>query len=155
MPIQQLPQWVVVCAALLTPVIAILGVYIAWQQWRTNRNKLKFDLFERRYTFYEASMELIGSIQTTGVATDNAMLAFLVRTKGAQFIVGSDLAEYFDKELYRKAVELNGLESELKGLEPGPVRTQNIQRQREIKNWLSAQRDVLDKKFVPLLRLSH
>jgi hypothetical protein len=33
-----------ILAALLTPVIAILAVYIAWQQWDTNRNKLKLDL---------------------------------------------------------------------------------------------------------------
>lgn len=31
---------------LLTPVIAAVTTYIAWQQWRTNQNKLKLDRYE-------------------------------------------------------------------------------------------------------------
>jgi hypothetical protein len=34
---------------LLTPVIGAIATYIAWQQWRTNQNKLKLDRYERIY----------------------------------------------------------------------------------------------------------
>lgn len=43
-------SWIQIFKALLTPVVAILGVYIAYQQWRTNRTRLKHELFDRRYS---------------------------------------------------------------------------------------------------------
>ena len=43
-----------VLSALLTPTIAIITTYIAYEQWRTNRNKLKLDLFDRRFAVYDA-----------------------------------------------------------------------------------------------------
>jgi len=36
-------------SALLTPTIAIFGVYIAFQQWQTNKEKIRNELFELRY----------------------------------------------------------------------------------------------------------
>jgi len=30
--------------------------YIAIQQWRTNKNKLRLDLFDRRWAVFEAAM---------------------------------------------------------------------------------------------------
>ncbi|MGQ0833701.1 MAG: hypothetical protein ACT4O5_02060 [Gammaproteobacteria bacterium] len=151
---QHLPIWVPILAALLTPTIAIAGVYIAAQQWRTNRNKLKLELFDRRYAFYEAATELIGRVITTGKASSSTTLQFLMKTKGAKFIVGAALAEYLDK-LYREASLLHSLDSELEGVPAGPERSQNVRRQREIKEWISSQYDVLDIKFAPLLRLKH
>jgi hypothetical protein len=141
-------------AALLTPTIAIAGAYIAWQQWRTNRNKLKLDLFERRYALYDAAAKLLGSIMGSGKATDKATYEFLVATKGAKFIAGREIARYFDDELYKKAIDLQALHSELEGLE-GEERKRNIEKQRELKNWFQDQYRVLDHKFDPLMGLRH
>jgi hypothetical protein len=35
-------------SAALTPVVAILTVYIAYQQYQTNMSKLRLDLYDRR-----------------------------------------------------------------------------------------------------------
>lgn len=147
-------MWVSILSSLLTPTIAVAAIYIAWQQWATNRNKLKLELFERRYAFYEAATEMIGRIMGSGKASDQTTFEFLVKTKGARFIVGADVASYFDR-IYRKAVELNGLDSELEWLPVCEDRSRNISHQREIKNWLQAQYAVLDEKFAPLLTLKH
>jgi hypothetical protein len=40
-------------SGLLTPLIAVIAVYIAWQQWRTARQKLRMDLFDKRYASFE------------------------------------------------------------------------------------------------------
>jgi hypothetical protein len=40
-------------SGLLTPVIACIALYIAYQQHRIAKNKLKLDLYERRYKVYE------------------------------------------------------------------------------------------------------
>jgi|PlaIllAssembly_1097288.scaffolds.fasta_scaffold283843_2 hypothetical protein len=60
-------QVIEVSKALLTPVIAIVAAYVAWQQLKTNRRKLKLDLFEKRYTVFEKIGEFIGSILTSRV----------------------------------------------------------------------------------------
>ena len=132
-----------------------LTSYIAWQQWRTNRNRLKLDLFEKRYAYYEAARELIGKILTSGRANDDVTLKFLMSTKGARFTVGKDIARYLDEELYSKAIDLQTLETELQGVGAGAERTDNVHRQRDIKTWFNEQNDVLDRKFAPLLQLKH
>jgi len=43
------PHWTNYLAALLTPTVAVLGSIIAYHQWRTAQNKLKFELFDRRF----------------------------------------------------------------------------------------------------------
>lgn len=41
----------------LTPVcITAFGAWIAWQQFRTNRDKLRLDLYQRRFHVYEAAL---------------------------------------------------------------------------------------------------
>ncbi len=149
------PAWVTVLSALLTPTIAILALLIAWQQWQTNRNKLKLDLFDRRYVYYEAARELIGRILTSGKATDAVTFEFLHKTRGAQFIVGEAIATYFDKELYSKAIDLNCLDAELQGVGVGPERSENVRKQSEIKKWFNAQHKVLDDLFRAHLDLKH
>lgn len=41
--------WIDVSSALLTPLVAIIMAYIAWQQWRTGERKRRQELFEMRY----------------------------------------------------------------------------------------------------------
>lgn len=44
----------------LTPiVIAAIVVYIAWQQHLTNKNRLKMELFDKKYKIYEVVIEAI------------------------------------------------------------------------------------------------
>jgi hypothetical protein len=40
-------EWLKISKGLLTPAIGLVAIYIAWQQWNTNRNKRKLDLFEK------------------------------------------------------------------------------------------------------------
>ena len=148
------PIWITVFSALLTPTIAIVGAYIAWQQWRTNRSKLKLDMFERRYAYYDAATKLLGRIMGSGKASDDATYEFLVATKGAQFIVGQEIARYFEEELWKKAAHLHALDSEFQSVQ-GEDRKGNLEKQREIKNWFQDQYRVLDAKFEPLMKLTH
>ena len=42
-------DWIDVLSALLTPIVAIIAVYIAYRQWKTAEAKRRQDLFEMRY----------------------------------------------------------------------------------------------------------
>lgn len=149
------PHWTAYVTALLTPVIAVLGAYIAVQQWRTAQNKLKLELFDRRFSVYDAARTLISSVLTSGKAKDEEVFKFLSGTREAKWLLNVDVADYFEKQLYHRAIELQCLSSELEGKPPGEARTKNVNRQSEIKKWFSAQYDELDRQFEPFLQLKH
>jgi predicted negative regulator of RcsB-dependent stress response len=59
-----LEQLIRVGSALLTPLILIVATYIAWQQWKTNRQKLVMDHYERRLRVYEEVQRILRTICT-------------------------------------------------------------------------------------------
>jgi hypothetical protein len=149
------PHWTTYLAALLTPIVAIFGSYIAYKQWHLARNKLKHDLFNKRFFVFEAAISFITSIMTSGRAEDEAVSKFMIATREAKWLLDAPIAEYLDKQLYEKAIDLQTLNAELKGLQVGDERTENIRKQAEIKKWLAAQLRILDEKFSPYLKLKH
>ncbi len=149
------PQWTSYLSALLTPIVAVLGSFIAYRQWRLAQNKLKFDLFDRRLAIYEAIGSLLASIMTSGEAKDDEVIKFLVATREAKWLFDASIAEYLDTQIYHKVIDLQALQSELQGMEFCDTRTKGVQAKAEIKKWLVAQYKILDKKFEPYLRLQH
>ena len=141
-------------SALLVPVIAVLGAYLAYRQWRLAQNKFKLDLFDRRLRIYEAARDLLASIMSSGKADDQKMFTILVVGREANWLLNDSIAEYFVKEIYRKAVDLQMYDAELPGA-TGEDRTSNIRKQRELKEWFMAQYKVLNEKFTPFLKLEH
>jgi len=47
-----------ICTLILTGVIGIVTLYIAYQQYRTAKNKLRLDLFDRRLPVFESCNEV-------------------------------------------------------------------------------------------------
>lgn len=148
-----LDQIVELSKALLTPLIAIIAAYVAWQQMTTNRRKLKLDLFDRRYAVFESIGQFIGSILTSGRVGEGKGFQFLVDTKATKLLFGEDIAK-FVSEVHQKSVHLHGLDAELDG-STGGTRTTNIKAQREIKDWYSKAFEGLEKRFSDYLRLEH
>jgi hypothetical protein len=149
------PHWTAYLSALLTPTLAVLGSLIAYRQWSLAQNKLKLDLFDRRFSVFDASRSLITSIMNKGKAMDEDILKFSIATREAKWLFNASLAEYLDKQLYEKAIDLQTLEAELDGVPAGDERSNNIYAQADIKKWFAAQLMVLDEKFSPYLQLQH
>ena len=122
-------------SALLTPVIAVIAIVIAYRQWRLGQNKLKLDLFDRRFSVYQAAAALISSVMTSGKAADAETYKFLLATKEAKWLLSSEIAEYLDKQIYHKALDLQMLAAELEGVGVGTERTNNVRAQADIKKW--------------------
>src|SRR5689334_23253843 len=91
--------------ALATPTIGLLALYIAWQQWRTNRLKVRHDLYERRLSLYLAVMEFLVAANANR-ATDAERHVFLQKTRESYFLFGPKTSDYL-KCLYEKAVDLD------------------------------------------------
>ena len=149
------PHWTTYLAALLTPTVAVLGSFIAYRQWRLAQNKLKLDLFDRRFSVYEAARTLLASIMTSGKANDEEVFKFMLATCEAKWLLNASVAEYLDKQLYHKAVDLQALASALEGVGVGEIRTKNVYAQADIKKWFLSQYEILDEKFAPYLQLRH
>lgn len=149
------PHWTNYLAALLAPTVAVLGSVIAYRQWRTAQNKLKFELFDRRFSVYEASRNLLASIITSGKAKDEEVFKFLLATREAKWLLNNEVATYLEKEVYHKAIDLQTLQATLEGVPVGEERSANVKKQAVIKKWFIAQYEVLDEKFSPFLELQH
>jgi hypothetical protein len=127
-----------ILSAMLTPAIALLATYIAWQQHKTNRDHFRLGLFERRSKLFDSAGKLIGTVLGRGRVTDADLKEFLWDTKESGFLFGSDIKAYLD-ELYGKASDVFTLEN--------PVDEEQRKQRRETLLWFSGQGDELKKKF--------
>jgi hypothetical protein len=148
-------DWVDYLSALLTPTIAIAAVAIGLLQWRTNRNRLKHELFDRRYEQFEAVRDFLGSIMGSGRALDDKQADFSFKTRGLRFIYDKKLADYIDSNIWGPAVDLASLHSELEGVSVGEERSKNLQKQSKIKKNLNREFQNLDSLFSKYLQLRH
>lgn len=149
------PIWTIILSALLVPTVAIIASFIAYQQWRTAQNKLKHDLFDRRFSVYESSRNFLASVMTSGKIKDDELFKFLLGTREAKWLLNEKVAEYLEKDLYRKALDLQCIDAELEAAPVGEDRTSSVQKRSEIWKWIIHQYPVLDETFSPYLKLGH
>ena len=90
---QQIPPWVLVFSALLTPTVAIAGGIIAWLQYRTNETKRKQDLFDKRFDFYIRAVSAYEEFWSERVGTTTAYEFEAFYAEGS-FLFGPDLVEH-------------------------------------------------------------
>ena len=98
-------QFVEISKGLLTPIIAIVATYIAWQQWKTNQQKLFLDLYDRRLKIYEEVRRILSIILRDAKASYEDLLKFRTSVSEADFLFGSDITDYID-EIYKRGVQL-------------------------------------------------
>ena len=63
--------------ALLTPTIAVAGIAIARRQWKISDEKLRLDLFERRWKVFEAVGCFLSEILKPSVPIKEAQVAYM------------------------------------------------------------------------------
>jgi hypothetical protein len=138
-------------AAALSPIIAIGGGWIAWLQVRINRNKLKLDRFDKRFAVHEAAMSFAASVVVNGDLSLSALDEFLVKTRGARFLVSKEVADYLE-ELHLNAVKFRATRRSLERVSiPDQERTEYGDRLVEMTEWFQKQLDVIPEKFTPFL----
>ena len=89
----------------LTPVIAVAMLYIAYQQWRTNKSRLTHELYDRRLTVLKAVKAFYGEIGDAGTAKYGMVMKFYAATVEAEFLFGNEIREHIE-ELYKKGMDL-------------------------------------------------
>ncbi|MBN9087534.1 MAG: hypothetical protein J0J01_11550 [Reyranella sp.] len=129
-----------------------IGFYFAREQSRTARQKLRLDLFDRRFRVFEAARSFISVVLAHGGYEVRDLHAFLVGTIDAQFLLNDEIVLYL-REIANRASKLHALKAASNPQSPGPDKAALIKKHYEKLNWISEQIDVLANRFRPFLQL--
>ena len=106
-----------IAGGLLTPVIALIATYIAWQQWKTTRHKLRFDLYSRRFAVYESTLVFYQALMGGRASTKSNTFpeiqnAFIKSYRESQFLFkpGSGIFKLLE-EVNSESMVIIGLHS--------------------------------------------
>lgn len=153
------PHWTAYLTAYLTPIVAFFGIYIAYRQWRTAENKLKHELFDRRFSVYDAARTFLMSIPQIHEPNKlyDAQLSFVSATREAKWLLDTTVADYLHKECYGEAEKFRHLLIDIQRSKDDSEETKTpfYNKKDEIGNWFFQQYDVLDEYFSPFLKLQH
>jgi hypothetical protein len=80
--------------SIATLFLSLAVVVIAALQWRVADNKLRLDLFDRRYKVYDAAKTFLIAIGRDATFTTAQLFEFNAGTSDAEFLFESDVVEY-------------------------------------------------------------
>lgn len=147
-------HWTAYLTALSTPTLALFALLIAYRQWSTARTKLKLDLFDKRHKVYTAAVDLIRAVVRNGNVSDQDLFTFFESTNGVSWLFNSEIAEYFSKGLYSKALDLQQVNEELQCMREGQERQEKLRVRRELKDWFyTNQLTTLKTQMTPFLQI--
>ena len=143
-------------AALLTPVLACVAAYIAWRQWVTANNKVKLDLFDKRYRIFAEIRTLLSGVMQNASLSLDQLLIFKSSVCDASFLFGSDVSLYIE-DIYKHGVELTTASSQLRD----PTDYLTTEERKDLAHtvrleieWFSDQFEILPRLFSRYLDLS-
>ena len=93
---------ITILQGLLTPLIAIIATYIAWQQWKGNELKLKLDRYERRLRIYQEVIKMLRTCSNRKPEWAD-LIDFGSSTAEADFLFGPEIRQYIDEIVSRAA----------------------------------------------------
>jgi hypothetical protein len=150
-------QTIEILQALLTPVIALVATYIAYQQWQTNRQKLNLERYDRRLHIYEEVRKILSIIMRDANASTEDLLKFRTSVSEADFLFGSEIPEYID-QIYTRGLNLWRCNEEYRDYtqtQPDEYDHQKIVKEKfEELKWLTKQFEPAKEKFRKYLDIS-
>jgi hypothetical protein len=145
--------------------LAAVGVtaYFAWHQKQIAKRqvdisgeKLRHNLYQKRYRIFDAARKLLCEVAVHRSAPDDDLRAFVIGTGDAVFLFNDDLSSYLE-EIRDRAQKLQSLSVLLNNLTVMPVgdqRTKAVNESVELFKWLVDQLEGgLVEKFKPFLKL--
>jgi len=136
--------------SIATLFLSVAVVVIAWQQWFVARNKLRLDLFDRRYKVYEATQKFVDSTNNDPAHVDSYLNDFNAGTSNAEFLFDADVLNYI-KLVRMRAVDMRTARVLYETEQDSEERTRNIQKYEADRKWLIEQATAMTKTFAPYL----
>lgn len=155
----QLPLWVEYGKALGAPIVALVAALIAggiaYQQWRTARNKLKLDLFEKRLQVYKACVSVLGELHMPGRLDLKRLQELQEDAASVPWLFDEKVKQYVEALWARAFSAVTRDDVDFKSMDDG-------QRMQLVKDHLKiigsdyvAQIRELNSMFAPYLKLNH
>jgi hypothetical protein len=141
-----------VLAALLTPVIALLGLYIAHRQAKTDARRLNHELYDRRYKIFMDVAKFVADTLAAGKTSEDAPLEFKRKTIPVRFLFGPEMETYCEG-IYKAITGMRSLDRRLDAVYT-PEEKQKVAEERD-SAWvvLSHELEGIQSRFEPFLRL--
>ena len=140
-------------SGLLTPIIAIIAAYIAYRQYKNDNERLKRDLYEKRYAIFSNLMETIALVVQDANVDMKTLITFKKSTREAYFLFDDDISGYLD-EVYKNGLKLRTINKALtENLPVSDKRNQLANEDAELMAWFADQFDVANVKFSRYLSL--
>ena len=143
--------------ALLTPVIGIAVVYIAWQQWQANTRKLKLEMYDRRRRIYGEVIAFLSLVLRDFKPDMSAVIVFRCETAEADFLFGSDITSYID-EVFNQALDIREAHLEYRDstqeTPPDYDHAKVVAAMHKLEKWFIGQHDIARLKFKLYLDVS-
>lgn len=118
-------------------VVGMIAAYIAYNQYRLNKEKLRLDFFEKRLEAYEKLQEYFNCFIEKGCIDNEAIRVLNIAQNKSVFLFNKDITDYIN-EVRIKAIEMRHLRIKLHGSEALPIgdeRDKFVDRDGELFGW--------------------
>jgi hypothetical protein len=159
MDLERLQNFFSVLSGFLTPVIAVIVAWIAYQQMKINKYKIRIDLFEKRMQIFSVIRESLSKIFTDGSPQKVNWNDFYFAIEQSKFLLNNELQLYLNeiesKMRQMRATEMLLYGSDGKGgLPVGEQRNKVCDENSELLKWLIDQNEPLQKKFADFMKMN-
>lgn len=86
-----------ILSGFLTPVIAGAMVYIAYRQYKIDRDKLKWNLYEKRMEVFQSLRDLLIDVEIKADISYEELNKFLIKVEKGCFLFDSNINDYLSE----------------------------------------------------------
>jgi hypothetical protein len=130
--------------------VGIVLAVIAFLQFKVAHDKLRLELFDRRYKVYAATKGFLVSIMKDARLDLNALSVFYAGTSDAEFLFDKDVLDYLE-QIRQRAIEMDRLQREYQPIPVGEARSKLVHLDSIEVRWLILQITEMSKVFEPYL----
>ncbi|ENM5855880.1 hypothetical protein NTE09_003929 [Vibrio mimicus] len=152
-------DWVTILSALLVPILTIIGIYVAYQQYVINRQRLNHETYERRLAVYKALQLHLSKTVQMGRTTYQDALKFNSEASEAAFLFDSEISDLISK-IYKQSISMASYNEKLypsgggQGLPIGDKRNEVAEKESELLQWHMDTLSELKSIFHPHMKIT-
>ena len=140
----------------ISAIATLIAGIIAWtgyQQHRLAKEKLKLDLFEKRFSVYKGVQIFLSQIMQEGKLNLDSLWELQKATQEAEFLFETEIPKYIDS-IRSKALKMRTIQSKYENMPTGDERSRLVDKEHTIFTELTNGLPALSQVFMPYLKFS-